>query len=94
MEPYYWGIWHRRDWLWLSRLLQNVRKPEKFQQDKSAVPHSDAFAHESEPLIGDFHPHTHAHAGRTLRAPPHRRPVAVLTEAEVCGWAARGEHGR
>jgi hypothetical protein len=33
-------------------------------------------------LQGTLHPHTHAHAGRTPSAAPHRRPVAVLTEAE------------
>src|SRR5262245_5509408 len=38
--------------------------------------------HEGEPPTGDFHPHTHAHAGRTPTIAPYCRPLAVPAEPE------------
>ena len=38
--------------------------------------------HEGEPPTGDFHPHTHAHAGRTQPIAPYCRPLAVRNECE------------
>ena len=48
--------------------------------------------HEGEPPTGDLHPHTHAHAGRTQSAPPHRGHVGVVAARSshqihhVLGW--------
>src|SRR5262249_35345425 len=43
--------------------------------------------HEGEPPTGDFHPHTHAHAGRTQTVPLDRRPRAIWDE---CEWPHLG----
>jgi len=44
--------------------------------------------HESEPPTGDFHPYTHAHAGRTQSRARDRRPLADLLELNGHSWAA------
>src|SRR5712692_1113786 len=44
--------------------------------------------HEGEPPTGDFHPQTHAHAGRTHSAPADAAPLAVQDECERSRFGA------
>ena len=48
-----------------------------------------ALAHEGEPPTGDFHPHTHAHAGRTPGDEADPRP-SLLTPSVGLFVAVRG----